>query len=150
MHIQALNVWTGETIDVQELGQENEPSYARLFIICKDNNWDTNLFCLPNEKAGYKIGLCDYDGNRKCCTVCDKQCLKDEAASQKNDKLCARLGGQCMHETNYCNGYYSASKCGGSTSRGCCIPTGSDCRLLTYTNSRVVGLFLTLLVWLEH
>ena len=67
--------------------------------------------------AGYRTGLCDFDHNRKCCEECDKTCLKTEKMEKKNDTLCAIVNGECVHETNYCEGYYSSGKCGGSEMR---------------------------------
>ncbi|CAG5095182.1 Oidioi.mRNA.OKI2018_I69.XSR.g14067.t1.cds [Oikopleura dioica] len=89
--------------------------------------------------AGYATGKCNGDNNRKCCLPCDTSCQLKEESDSLNDGKCTSAGGECKHNTNYCNGYYSSGLCGGGSARQCCKTGSTNCELLTYSNTWVKG-----------
>merc|ERR1711872_509482 len=77
--------------------------------------------------AGYETGLCDGDSNVRCCMDCDDTCLSNEQYyDQNSDGSCDKLNGNCLDNSNYCAGSYQSGKCGGPSSRQCCVPSGSS------------------------
>merc|ERR1719394_90630 len=74
--------------------------------------------------AGYEQGLCSGDSDRRCCLNCDAQCIAWEEQDSQGDGYCNESGGECKHETNYCNGNYNAGMCGGPSERKCCLSSG--------------------------
>jgi len=77
--------------------------------------------------AGYETGLCDGDSNVKCCMDCDSTCVSNEQYyDQYSDGSCDKVNGNCLDNSNYCDGSYQSGKCGGPSSRQCCVPSGSS------------------------
>nr|XP_039265697.1 lysozyme g-like [Styela clava] len=74
--------------------------------------------------AGYETGLCDGDSNRRCCLQCSASCASSEAMYSQNDGECDTAGGDCHHNSNYCDGTYYNGKCGGPSERQCCVSSG--------------------------
>jgi len=71
--------------------------------------------------AGYEQYICDGNADRRCCLPCDATCELNELESTKRDGACTDAGGNCQHDTNYCDGSYQSNMCGGGSSRKCCL-----------------------------
>jgi len=77
--------------------------------------------------AGYESGLCDGDSNVKCCMDCDDTCISNEQYYDQNlDGKCDKVDGNCLDNSNYCSGSYQSGKCGGPSSRQCCVPSSGS------------------------
>ncbi|CAG5113668.1 Oidioi.mRNA.OKI2018_I69.chr2.g7758.t1.cds [Oikopleura dioica] len=74
--------------------------------------------------AGYERYICNGDSNRQCCLYCSPTCEAKEELDSAGDSRCTAAGGECKHNTNYCNGTYQSGLCGGGASRQCC--TGKE------------------------
>ncbi|KAI8520535.1 hypothetical protein Bbelb_002890 [Branchiostoma belcheri] len=102
--------------------------------------------------AGYEIGLCSGDSNRRCCNRCGSGCISDEDYwATYSDGACDGAGGECKDDSNYCNGHYNTGMCGGPSERKCCLPHGTSgggtsgggggggCTVRAYSNNNFVG-----------
>lgn len=71
--------------------------------------------------AGWESGICDGDSYRRCCLPCDQACLDQEDEWSQQDEGCTSQGGKCQLNSNFCDGSYSGSLCGGPAERQCCL-----------------------------
>ncbi|XP_078619834.1 uncharacterized protein LOC144886898 [Branchiostoma floridae x Branchiostoma japonicum] len=98
--------------------------------------------------AGYEVGLCSGDSNRRCCKQCTSSCISDQDYwDTYSDSACKDAGGECKDDSNYCDGSYNSGMCGGPSERKCCLKgssggsSGGDgsCTVRAYSNSNFVG-----------
>ncbi|KYO20316.1 hypothetical protein Y1Q_0010849 [Alligator mississippiensis] len=69
-------------------------------------------------------GKCHGHSDRRCCLPCHLYCKMNEHMwIIFKDRACLLNKGICQFSTNYCSGSYTNYKCGGPSSRQCCLPS---------------------------